>query len=273
MTNKTLPPRTIVAYNTATESENKIHDDEVANQLGFTGGLVPGVDVYAYACAPAISHWGIQFMDRGRISLRLAAPVFDGETVETIAEIDGNDTLRATVESPTGRCAILEATLAPDTTTAPPSQPQTSGPIPSDRPAASPEVFDALKVMGSYSVTHTEADAVEYLSDIRAESTTSDLGVVHPGWLLRQANYVLSNNVTLGPWIHVGSEITHHRAVRLGETIEIRACVNRHYEHKDHRFVVLDVSMIDQAGTTVCSVVHTAIYEPRQLRQPLADKD
>jgi hypothetical protein len=38
----------VVAFNTATASTNKIHDDQVAQQLGFRGGLVPGVDVYAY---------------------------------------------------------------------------------------------------------------------------------------------------------------------------------------------------------------------------------
>ena len=38
----------VQAYNTAHSSENKIHDDAVARRFGFTGGLVPGVDVYAY---------------------------------------------------------------------------------------------------------------------------------------------------------------------------------------------------------------------------------
>ena len=269
MRTKTLPVRTIVAFNTATESENKIHDDEIANRLGFNGGLVPGVDVYAYACAPAISHWGRQFMERAQISLRLAAPVFDGESVEVIAEIDNEDTLRATVESPTGRCAIIEASLITNPADAPPPpQPHASGPPPENRPLASPEAFDALEALGSYTISCSPTEAAEYLADIRSDSTTLDLGLVHPGWLLRQANYILSNNVTLGPWIHVGSEITHHRAVEVGESIEIRAKVNRHYEHKDHLFVVLDVSMISSDADTVCSVVHTAIYEPRQLRQP-----
>ena len=36
------------AYNTAKLSENKMHDDTVARRFGFSGGLVPGVDVMAY---------------------------------------------------------------------------------------------------------------------------------------------------------------------------------------------------------------------------------
>jgi hypothetical protein len=38
----------VQAYNTAHSSENKIHDDAVARRFGFSGALVPGVDVYAY---------------------------------------------------------------------------------------------------------------------------------------------------------------------------------------------------------------------------------
>ena len=47
---KDRPPlaHTLVAFNTATASENKMHDDEVAGRFGFTSGLVPGVDVFGY---------------------------------------------------------------------------------------------------------------------------------------------------------------------------------------------------------------------------------
>src|SRR3982074_3619656 len=38
----------VQAYNTAKLSENKMHDDTVAKRFGFSGGLVPGVDVMAY---------------------------------------------------------------------------------------------------------------------------------------------------------------------------------------------------------------------------------
>ena len=39
---------TVAAYNLSAASENKIHDDTVAKKFGFEGGLVPGVEVYAY---------------------------------------------------------------------------------------------------------------------------------------------------------------------------------------------------------------------------------
>jgi len=40
------------ARNLAPDSDNKIHDDSVAQQFGFSGALVPGVDVLAYASHP-----------------------------------------------------------------------------------------------------------------------------------------------------------------------------------------------------------------------------
>ena len=35
----------VSAFNTAKQSENKMHDDVVAQRYGFSGGLVPGVEV------------------------------------------------------------------------------------------------------------------------------------------------------------------------------------------------------------------------------------
>ena len=38
----TIEPYRVHAYNTAKQSENKMHDDTVAKRFGFSGGLVPG---------------------------------------------------------------------------------------------------------------------------------------------------------------------------------------------------------------------------------------
>ena len=43
---ESLPLWTGVAQNDATDSGNEIHDDRVARQYGFEGGLVPGITVY-----------------------------------------------------------------------------------------------------------------------------------------------------------------------------------------------------------------------------------
>ncbi len=62
----------LVARNSATESENRIHADDVARRHGFRGGLVPGVTIYGYMMQ-AVSE-APQFA-----RVRLRKPVFDGD--------------------------------------------------------------------------------------------------------------------------------------------------------------------------------------------------
>src|SRR6476659_8624277 len=78
----------VSAYNTSKQSENKIHDDTVARKFGFSGGLVPGVDVMAYMMQLPVEKWGRDFLERGLIEARFVKPVYDGE----IAELTGRET-------------------------------------------------------------------------------------------------------------------------------------------------------------------------------------
>ena len=71
----------VQAYNTAKLSENKMHDDTVAKRFGFSGGLVPGVDVMAYMMHLPVAKWGRAFLERGLIEARFVKPVYDGEIV------------------------------------------------------------------------------------------------------------------------------------------------------------------------------------------------
>src|ERR1700751_1539675 len=94
----------VSAYNTAKQSENKMHDDTVARRYGFSGGLVPGVDVRAYMMPLPVRRWGRAFLERGLIEARFVKPVYDGETaVITGAERDGVITIE--VESRGELCA------------------------------------------------------------------------------------------------------------------------------------------------------------------------
>ena len=80
----------VQAYNTAKLSENKMHDDTVARRFGFSGGLVPGVDVMAYMMHLPVAKWGRAFLERGLIEARFVKPVYDGEITDvTATESDG----------------------------------------------------------------------------------------------------------------------------------------------------------------------------------------
>jgi hypothetical protein len=74
-----LAPYCVEAFNTAKVSENKIHDDAVARRFGFGGGLVPGVDVYAYMTHLPVVRWGRAWLERGAAECRFQKPVYDGD--------------------------------------------------------------------------------------------------------------------------------------------------------------------------------------------------
>src|SRR5437763_7749894 len=82
-----LAPYRVSAYNTAHDSENKIHDDATAKRFGFGGGLVPGVDVYGYISHMPVMHWGRAWLERGSAEGRFLVPVYDGDM--TTATADG----------------------------------------------------------------------------------------------------------------------------------------------------------------------------------------
>ena len=78
-------------------------------------------------------------------------------------------------------------------------------------------------------------------------------------------NRILAANVTLGPWIHVGSDVRlFDRARRRARLTDAR--VIRVWERHGHKFVTLDVLITagdDARERVVMQTEHTAIYEPR----------
>lgn len=255
---------TIEAYNTATNAENKIHDDGVARGLGFRGGLVPGVDVHAYLCHGPALRWGRAWVEHGTIRTRFVSPVYDGDTVTVdVAEADEGLVALQLHDSSKKLCASGWATLDrlwdADEVDIP-----AAAALPLDRPAASAESLRPGTVLGSLVVGFHADRAGEYLDEVREDLPLfRDEGIAHPGWLLRQANYVLSSNVRLGPWIHVSSDARHLAAVEDGTRLSVRATVADAYERKGHKFVELDVVMVGEDERPYLAVRHTAIYEPR----------
>jgi acyl dehydratase len=267
---KTVDEYRVLARNTATESSNKIHDDAVARRYGFTGGLVPGVDVYAYMTHPPAEAWGLDWLERGSMRARFLAPVYEGEEVvvmpgDVAATADGRR-MSLELRGPDGAVrATGDAGLAEH----PPHTPADGWPRveqATDPPEASPASLAPGTALALAPHGFHSDQAADYLAEIgEGLSLYVDREVAHPGWLLRDANRVLSANVRLGPWIHIESVTQHHRAVQDGDTIAARASVTREWERKGHRFVELDVGILDVGDRLVARVVHTAIYRPRPV--------
>jgi acyl dehydratase len=258
-----IPRYEVEAFNTATASSNKIHDDAVAREFGFRGGLVPGVDVYAYMTHLPAAQWGLEWLGSGTMSARFVQPVYDGEPVTVHGEvIDGEMTLSVTGSDGTVR-ATGRAAPAPAPAADRPLPPRS--PQPQIRPPASADSLRPGTVLGSLTGRFDAAGAPGYLTSVREDlAFYTEKSVAHPGWLLRFANTVLAESVALGPWIHVSSDVELLDLVEAGDAIDVRAEVTGEYERRGHRFVELDVAVL-AGDRPVQRIAHTAIHTPRRL--------
>lgn len=257
--------RTLIAFNTATASENKIHDDAVASRFGFTGGLVPGVDVFAYLAHEPMAKWGRDWLTRGQMQARFYKPVYDGDATTVTSDADGSDGMTFAVSARGDTCATGSAKRTG--ASAPTVLLETAAmPAPDARPPASLGSLRIGQTLGALRDRYTRAEGLEHIAAVRDDPALYDDGrIANAAWLLRRANYVLADNVKLGPWIHVESAIDMHALLHDGEELEVRAVVADNVDTKGHLMVVLDVQMLS-ASRHIMSCRHWAIYEPRQVR-------
>jgi acyl dehydratase len=263
-----LPEYRVKARNTSEDSENKIHDDAVARQHGFRGGLVPGATVYAYMTHPLVEAFGAAWLERGTATVRFMKPVLDGEEVAVSGAVTGRDAkgVTASVVAGTaegGECATMQVTLPAGSPTPLNLALYRAAPLPAERPAATREHLGAQEALGTPVETYDEGRAAEYLQAM-SDALPLYRGAhawVHPAFLLHQANRALSRNVRMGPWIHVGSTVRHLGGARVGETLAARGRVRSLFEKKGREFVELDLAIgAGDRPRPVAHVLHTAIY-------------
>jgi acyl dehydratase len=253
----------VEAYNTAKQSENKMHDDTVAKRFGFSGGLVPGVDVMAYMMHLPVAKWGRAFLERGLIEARFVKPVYDGEIAEVSGE-ESNGVLSIEVLSRGHLCATGSASL-------PASAPSVSIANFSDVAAVAERrpvdeaSYQLGKWLGAVPRSWAGEAAKQYLTDVRERDPIYLAeGLGHPGLLQRVMNKVLVDNAILGPWIHVGSRMQLLSAAKSGDELTARARVTGNYEKKGHRFVELDALLVANGRTPLAHCQHIAITQPRE---------
>jgi hypothetical protein len=253
----------VSAYNTSKDSENKIHDDAVARKFGFSGGLVPGVDVIAYMMHQPIAKWGRAFLERGLIDARFLKPVYDGEMAEVrSSEQDGVLTLE--VESRGELCATGSASLPVSAPTFALSDFRDVPPVVERRPVNASS-FEIGNWLGTAPRAWGGDAAQGYLADIReSDPIFAQEGLGHPGMLQKLMNKAVVDNAILGPWIHVGSKMQLLSAARTGDELTARAKVIANYEKKGHRFVELDALVVANGKTPLAHCWHIAIYQPRE---------
>jgi hypothetical protein len=264
MTATALLPYRVQAYNTSKVSENKIHDDATARRFGFSGGLVPGIDVYAYMTHQPVARWGRAWLERGIAECRFVKPVYDGDIATVIATEDSAG-MEIRVESRSIVCATGRAALPAE----PPTPPALDAfPQVAERAVRPPADERSLAVdtrLGIEPFAVIPEIAAQYLHDVRESLPLyAAERLVHPVVMLRTCNWALSRNVVLGPWMHVGSHVQNFAVAHVGEALSVRARVSANYERKGHLFVDLDALVLADERP-VARVAHISIYRPRQV--------
>lgn len=259
-----IAPYRVQAYNTAKDSENKMHDDSVAKQFGFSGGLVTGVDLLAYMIHVPVAKYGAAFLERGMIEGRFVKPVYDGEQLSIEAdETDGGMALR--LMSRGEICASGSAALPAHPPAVDLAKYLLPGPI--RRAPVGPDSYPLDGWLGAAPAAWPDAAAKAYQSDVRDdEPLYARERLVHPGVIQRLMNRIVVENAVLGPWIHVGSRMQLLGPVKVGDELTARAKVVANYDKKGHRFIELDAVAVANATRVVAHCHHVAIIEPRRER-------
>jgi hypothetical protein len=245
-----MAPFLVRAVNTAVDSENRIHDDSVAAEYGFRGGLVPGVTVYGYMASPVIEHFGPQWLESGAMDVRFFQPFYEGEQVAV-----------SITEEEQGRITV-EASRASGAAWIDGGQPNDDLP---DRP-----MFDRIPASREALQPGTILGSIEKTLDLSQPGMAAPLDAfiggerfAHPAIILALANEILLSNYILGPWIHSSSEVRNFAPARDGEHLRVRGKIEDAYERKGHELVVLEVAVMG-AARTLSRIRHTAIWKLRK---------
>lgn len=255
-----LPPWQVLAHNDATDSRNPMHDDARAKQLGFAGGLVPGVTLYGYLTHPLLALLGQSFLERSSFDVRFRRPVYEGEVVTTQVRIieSGDDfcSFELELRNPAGEACVIGSARYPVPPRDTPPVPAVAA-LPVARRPATPEELHGNRQLGTLHEIFTRTQSEKFLASM-GEDLCIYQSLVHPAWLLRQANYVVDRNLAVGPWIHVASEIQHLGVVHLDEPYAVHGKVVELTERKGNDYADIDVVIV--TTRPVMRVLHKAIY-------------
>ena len=265
-TSASTTPYQVRTHNPSTQSENRMHSDDVARQFGFKGGLVPGVTVFSHMTQPLVARYREAWLARGTADVSFGKPAYEGELLSIHTANSGTGSHTVTCLNPQGvELARMSATLPSAS-----AQPDPRGNIPPAPPLRERSVvtWDLMEVGTPFPAlawTPTREENLQWCRDSRDELPLYGEGTapfLHPGLIQRQANLVLRTRFILPAWIHAASRMSFYAALRVGPSYEVRAIPEEKWNHKGHEFVRLYVAIRCEQRTVV-EILHTAIFRPR----------
>ena len=258
------------ALNTAPNSENQIHGDDMAKEFGFKGGLVPGVTVSAYLLHPIIEKWGLDWLEKGWAKCKITSPLYDKENFSVyLNEISENKILSNLKNSNQVVTANAEASLLKDIPEAPKIRNDNIAIENFQGPRASKNVWMKLKKDGCMAFEYFWGgkDPLIYLRD---QNNLPDLlnpskkGLSNLSFLLGCSNWALASSAYMNPWIHLQTTSQNYQALSFNSSVIAEIQVNEVFEKKGHEFVDVDVNLFKQEDKSCIMTINLlSIYKVR----------
>ncbi len=263
-----VSPQQILALNDAASSENKIHSDEIAARYGFKGALVSGVNLFGYLTQSLVRTYGASWLESGIMDVAFLKPAYEDELLSIRTETLGMESSQrnhlTSLYNETGRLLAKLESWLPDQLPAI----QSCLPVNSDiatAPEQRPEAhWDAIELMQPASAFIWQPDSAENAEHVAIQRDQSalyqgDEAYLHPYLILKMCNQALMRLYAMPAWIHTGSKLILRKALRVGQSIEIRSLPVDKWEQRGHQFIKLYVAMLT-ADEVALEVEHTAIF-------------
>ena len=246
-----------VARNFSAESENRIHDQDVAQRFGFEGGLVPGAAVFGHMAHPLIEAMGEDWATGHRGEVRFLKPAYDGDELVIRHRVAGGDHLVQCFAR--GNTLLSELRTGP-WNEAPEAAPDAGAPVQGEsRPEISWDNIHVGEPFPAFEWQPTVVENAEFTAQVADDLDTYGKGLVHPHGWLNIANRALTNRYRLPAWMHVGSDFRLHTPIRVGDTVDVRAVPSNKWRRKGHEFLDLTLAFVVE-GAVAMEIRHTAIF-------------
>ncbi len=260
------PAHTGVARNHAESHENKMHSDEVAAKLGFEGALVPGVTVFGLTSIALTKQFGGDWLQGTTLHTRFLKPAYHDDKLDVF--------LTSNEEQSEARCLNKDGTLLCTLQMQSGTETPEFGnhnfdlsalPIASDRKNRKEISWEHIREGIPFPVRpwHVGAEEnVKFANEVQDDHsafTTEGTALVHPHLILSQANQVLVDEFEMPAWIHVGSEVRLHQALKQSTDYRLFAVPVRKWKNKGHEFITVYIAY-EHKGEAHAEIFHTAIY-------------
>ncbi len=251
--------------------ENIIHSTAGAARYGFSGPLVGGVTVYAWAVGALVEALGADWMELGWVEFQLRRPVYPGERITTRVEPaepsdrggvsfamtkgDGEVAVR-------GTAGLGIAEFYDAITSAANRAPQ---PRPAERPPLTMEHLPIGGDMPAMAIDLSQVEAEAYADEFARDADPrwrGPRGRVHPAWIALRVNRLLEHSWRYTAAIHASSQIQHLAAVRPEQRLVVSGRIPTAYERRGHQYAVLDVTLTAADGQELARMRQPTIYAP-----------